>query len=402
MGICVLYHKWDLQEVKKNKSDTVNGQVFERPGLIVRIPHRRNIMAKYPLKRLLSFSQREEDMKRAQQFMTGSYNPVNTLDLLQFQGSNLIGGMLNEVFRLVPEYSGENPYFGNSISVPARNIADKRFETLVRTEVPRGDHFRLLNEPVGTKKAKREKREFEMFPFLGYWEADEQMLEFAADGGAALMRDDAQAILQGLVMDLGEYFYYGQTETDKKMFPGILQQMPNNRTFGHGGTGNKLSSIYFMWLDPGLQGVSWLHGNNGVIQTTSPVHRTKDVGDGKKPIVEQSIRGWMGLQVLHKESVLRIANIDTTSAFASNVNMEVVTDELLSAAKMRFPTFMIPNLYAFMRPEVFRLWRASKPPLMDTGFAPPISEFSTFEGIRIVVTESIKEHEGLIANVPTL
>ena len=359
-------------------------------------------MAKYQLNRLLSYSQRAEDRKRAQEFMVGSYNPVNTLDLLHFQGSNLIGGMLNEVFRLVPEYSGENPYFGNRISVPARNIAEKRFETLVRTEVPRGDHFRLLNEPVGTKKAQRKKREFEMFPFMGYWEADEQMLELAPDNGAALMRDDAQAILQGLVMDLGEYFYYGQTEADKKMFPGILTQMPGNRMFGRGGTTNKLTSIYFMWLDPGLQGVSWLHGNNGVIQTTSPVHRTKDIGDGRKPIIEQSIRGWMGLQVLHKESVLRIANIDTTSAFDANPNTTIVTDGLLSSAKMRFPSYMIPNLYAFMRPEVFRLWRASKPPLTDTGFAPPISDFANFEGIRIVVTESIKEHEGQVTGVPTI
>jgi len=324
------------------------------------------------------------------------------MDLLQFQGSNLIGGMLNEVFRLVPEYSGENPYFGNSISVPARNIAEKRFETLVRTEVPRGDHFRHLNEPVGTKKAKREKREFEMFPFMGFWEADAQMLEISPDGGAALMRDDAYAIMQGLVMDLGEYFYYGQTEADKKMFPGILQQMPQGRSFSVGGTGSSVSSIYFMWLDPGLQGVSWLHGNGGVIKTTSPYRRIKDEGEGRRPIMEQSIEGWLGLQVLHKESVLRIANVDTTSAFSEKPPTDRITDELLGAAKMRFPTFMIPNLYAFMRPEVFRLWRASKPDLMQTGFAPPISEFATFEGIKIVVTESIKENEGIVSGLPSL
>ena len=363
-------------------------------------------MAKYQCKSLLSFSRRQADQQRVNQFMVGSYNPVNTLDLLQFQGSNLIGGMLNEVFRLVPEYSGENPYFGNTISVPARNITGKRFETLVRDSVPRGDHFRHLNEPVGTKKAERKKREFEMFPFLGYWEADEQMLELSDDNGAALMRDDAQAILEGLVMDLGEYFYYGQTEADKKMFPGILKQMPSNREFGHGGTGSHLSSIYFMWLDPGLQGVCWLHGNDGVIKTSSPKHRVKDgggpEGNGKKPIVEQSIQGWMGLQVKHSKSVLRVANIDTSSAFNAEPDSAVVTDGLLSAAKMRFPTHMIPNVYAFMRPEVFRLWRASKAPLCDTGFAPKISEFATFEGIRIVVTESIYENEGVVAGLPTI
>ena len=361
-------------------------------------------MAKYQCRKLLSYSRRTEDQKRAQEFMVGSYNPVDTMDLIQFQGSNLIGGMLNEVFRLVPEYSGENPHFGNRISVPARNIAEKRFETLVRTEVPRGDHFRHLNEPVGTKKAKREKREFEMFPFMGFWEADTQMLEIAPDGGTALMRDDAQAILEGLVMDLGEYFYYGQTGEDKKMFPGILQQMPNGRAFNPEpkGDGQRFSSIYFMWLDPGLQGVSWLHGNNGVIKTTSPTRRTRDIGEGRKKVLEQSIEGWLGLQVLHKESVLRIANIDTTAAFSKNVPTDLVTDSLLGAAKMRFPTFMIPNVYAFMRPEVFRLWRASKPDLMQTGFAPQIKEFANFEGIKVVVTESIKENEGFVEGLPTL
>jgi hypothetical protein len=338
--------------------------------------------------------------------MVGSYNPVNTLDLLHFQGTDMIGGMLNEVFRLVPEYSGENPMLGNRISVPARNIVGKRFETLVRTEVPRGDHFRYLNEPVGTKKAKREKREFEMFPFLGYWEADAQMLEFADDGGAALMRDDAQAILEGLVMDLGEYFYYGQTEADKKMFPGIQQQMPGDRSFDRGGTTNALTSIYFMWLDPGLKGVAWLHGNDGVIKTTPPSRRTKDGGgpdgNGKKPIVEQSIQGWMGLQVLHKKSVLRVANVDISSAFHPEPDMQIVTDGLLSAAKMHFEVHQIPNVYAFMRPEVFRLWRASKPPLTDTGFLPNISEFANFEGIRIVVTESIRAHEGQVSGLPSI
>jgi hypothetical protein len=163
-----------------------------------------------------------------------------------------------------------------------------------------------------------------------------------------------------------------------------------------------LSSIYFLWLDPGLRGVSWLHGNNGVIQTTSPERRTKDEGEGKRPILEQSIRGWLGLQVLHKECVLRIANIDTTAAYHKDPPTNIVTDNLLGAAKMRFPTFMIPNVYAFMRPEVFRLWRASKPDLMQTGFAPPISEFANFEGIKIVVTESIKENEGLVKDIPSL
>jgi len=50
-------------------------------------------MAKEP-KRLLSLSKRESDRKRAQEFMVGSYNSVHTMDLLQFQGSNLIGGMV--------------------------------------------------------------------------------------------------------------------------------------------------------------------------------------------------------------------------------------------------------------------------------------------------------------------
>ena len=369
-------------------------------------------MAKYPQRRLLSYSQRPEDQKRAHEFMVGSYNPVTTMDLLQFQGSNLIGGMLNEVFRLVPEYSGENPMLGNRISVPARNIAGNKFEVLVRDEVPRGDHFRHFNEPVGTKKADRHKREYEMFPFLGYWEADAQMLEFAPDGGAALMRDDAQAILEGLVMDLGEYFYYGQTEKDKKMFPGIIKQMElvsekqEPRAFDAGGTGDSLSSIFFLWLDPGLQGVSWIHGNNGVIKTTSPKHRTKDGGgpdgEGKRPILEQSIQGWLGLQVLHSKSVLRLANIDTSSAYTDKPNMLAVTDGLLSAAKMRFRPYQISNVYAFMRPEVFRLWRASKPPLTDTGFLPNISEFANFEGIKIVVTESIKAHEGYVDKLPKI
>ena len=365
-------------------------------------------MPKYQTRYLRSYSQRLEDQKRAHEFMVGSYNPVNTLDLLQFQGSNLIGGMLNEVFRLVPEYSGENPMLGNRISVPARNIAEKRFEILVRDEVPRGDHFRYLNEPVGTKKADRKKREFEMFPFMGFWEADAQMLEIAPDGGAALMRDDAYAILQGLIMDLGEYFYYGQTEKDKKMFPGIIKQMElvsekqDPRAFDAGGNGNSLSSIFFLWLDPGLQGVSWLHGNDGVIKTTSPKRRIKDIGEGKKPILEQSIEGWLGLQVLHSKSVLRLANIDTSSAYSDKPNMLAVTDGLLSAAKMHFRPYQIPNVYAFMRPEVFRLWRASKPPLTDTGFLPKISEFANFEGIQIVVTESIKKHEGHVADLPTI
>jgi hypothetical protein len=207
-------------------------------------------------------------------------------------------------------------------------------------------------------------------------------------------------------MDLGEYFYYGQTEEDKKMFPGIIKQMPDDRARSRGGTGNALTSIYFMWLDPGLRGVSWLHGKNGVIKTTSPTYRTKDGGgkdgEGKRPIVEQSISGWMGLQVMHSQSVFRVANIDTSSAFHPDPDMNIVTDGLFSAAKMQFPTYMIPNVYAFMRPEVFRLWRASKPPLMDTGFLPNISEFATFEGMKIVVTESIKAHEGLVQDIPSI
>ncbi|GHT47283.1 hypothetical protein FACS189454_09570 [Planctomycetales bacterium] len=205
----------------------------------------------YQKRFLKEFSRRPEDAGQAKKFSTAGQ--VNAMDVLQFQGSNLIGGILNETLRLVPEYSGENPVFGNTVSVPARNIAGTRYETLVRTEIPRGGFFRDFNEPVGNRKASREKREFEMFPFMGFWEADEQLLKVAPDGGAALMQDDAQAVLSGLVMDLGEYFYYGKTNTEsQKAFPGLIQQMPGNRTTSANGTGSSLTSIYFAWLDPSL------------------------------------------------------------------------------------------------------------------------------------------------------
>lgn len=332
--------------------------------------------------------------RRPRQFAAGD-NAVNTMDLLQFTGTDLIGGMLNEVFRLVPEYSGENPIFGNRISIPGRNVSGKRYETLVRTEVPRGDHFRRFNEPSGNKKAKREKREFEMFPFFDYWEADEQMMEIAPDGGAALMRDDAQAVLEGLVMDLGEYFYYGQTadEDDDRIFPGIIKQTPDGRTHDLGGTGDHLTSIYFLWLDPGLNGVCWLHGAGGSIKTSPMRSRTRDMENGKIDIVEQSIQGWFGLQVKHAKSVFRITNVDISSALTEHPDSAIVDDELLRFAKSQFPTHMIPNLYMFMRPEVFTLWRGTKAPLTDTGFSPPISEFAVFEGMRTVCSESIKINE---------
>lgn len=349
----------------------------------------------YSRRPLLSFSRRPEDQQRAQVF--SGNNAVNTMDLLQFMGTDLIGGILNEVFRLTPEYSGENPIFGNRISVPARNISGKRFETLVRTDVPRGGHFHYVNEPSENKKADRKKREFEMFPFMSFWEAGKQMLELAPDGGAALMQDDARAIMEGLVMDLGEYFYYGQeNKEDLRMFPGINQQLSDGRTYDAGGTGSNLTSIYFIWLDPGLNGVCWLNGNGGVIKTDPPTVRTRDAGEKKIKIVEQSIEGWLGLQVKHAKSVFRVANVNISTALSKTPNPNIVTDELFSLAKAQFPVHMIPNVYMFMRPEVFRLWRASKGYLADTGFAPPISEFVNYEGMRSVCTESIKANEGKI------
>lgn len=217
--------------------------------------------------------------------MPGTYGMINALDVIKFDNYDVIGGVLDEASISVPEFSGINPYFGSRVQIPFKAIDGTSYHSLIRTQNPKGVAFRKFNEGVPTRKALRELRRFETYPFQSFWQCDVQLSQLTKSGISELMADDAAATIQGMIESFGEYFYYGQDAPEgqpEKAFPGLIDHIDEEHTIDAGGTGSNLTSIYFTWLHS--DGASWITGNNG----TCPESRNAP----RKPGTDYSTAFW--------------------------------------------------------------------------------------------------------------
>jgi hypothetical protein len=320
-------------------------------------------------------------------------------EALQFKGDGA-DNIINECLKVCPEVTGIDKYNGGrSVPMDFGTEDGDTMTTMFMTEVPEVNPFRDVNEGVLPIKGKYEKRLTQLATATAYWSADLAILKKNPTAGARLMEQRGIASITAHIQAHGRQFYYGQKNGGyREGFPGLCDLMSKEQAVDAGGTGDKLTSAYFVWFNE--DGVSWRYGRNGQMAMSEMKEVTLiDPLDPRKkyPGMEQYMEYYPGLKVSNKYSIGRIANIDVTSAYTSAFNPKAFTDGHMYQLLTRLPAGMRPNvifmpyvaalLLAASRATVQFSKDASGNQVMVGGLTPAITEF---EGILIVPSDSIK------------
>jgi hypothetical protein len=328
-------------------------------------------------------------------------------EALQFKGEAGAKAIIDEVLNVCPEVTGIDKYNGGRKIPLDYGTEDKdTMETLFMTSVPEVDPFRNANTGVLPIKGTFEKRITQLATATAYWSADKAVIEKNPQAGAQLMLQRANATMKSHVQALGKQFFYGTKNGGSPLgFNGLLDLIDGRQVVTAGGTGNKLTSAYFVWFNE--DGVSWRYGMNGAMTMSEPreVTLTDPADPAKKfPGIEQYMQYYPGLKVSNRYSVGRIANIDVSSAYTGQFDPNAFRDEHVYNLLTKLPGGMRPNvcflpyvaalLLAASRTTVNISQSANGNPVIVGGMTPPVTEF---EGILFVPTDSIKIGETAVS-----
>lgn len=319
-------------------------------------------------------------------------------EALQFKGEAGQKAIIDECLASYPEVTGIDRYNDNrSIPMDYGTEENDTMETLFLTSVPEVNPFRNANSGVAPIKGEHEKRITQLATATAYWAADKAVLEKNPKAGATLMLQRAVASIKAHYQGLGKQFFYGTKNGGyAEGFPGLCDLMIKDQIVSAGGTGDKLTSAYFVWFNE--DGVSWRYGLHGSMTMSEPREVTLIDAKGLKfPGIEQYMQYYPGLKVSNKYSVGRIANIDVSSAYTGTLSATAFTDAHIYNYLTKLPGGMRPNvcflpyvaalLLAASRTTVNISQNASGNPVIVGGITPPVTEF---EGIALVPTDSIK------------
>jgi hypothetical protein len=266
-------------------------------------------------------------------------------DVLQFKGEAGSKAIIDEVLDVCPEVTGIDKYNGGrSFKMHYGTEASDTMETLFMTSVPEVNPFRIANEGVLPTKGTYEKRLHQLATATAYWFADKAVIDKNPAAGATLMLQRAIEQMKIQQRALGKQFFYGVKNGGyKNGFPGLLDLMMPEFVVDAGGTGDKLTSAYFVYF--GEEGVSWRYGMEGSMDLSEPREVTRQDANGKYfPAIEQYLQYYPGLRVNSKYSVGRIANIDVSSCETSSLSSEAFTDTHIYNLLMRLPAGLKPNV----------------------------------------------------------
>jgi len=319
-------------------------------------------------------------------------------DVLQFKGEAGGKAIIDEVLDVCPEVTGIDRYNGGrSFPMDFGTEQSDTMETLFMTSIPEVNPFRIANSGVMPTKGTYEKRLTQLATATAYWFADKAVIDKNPAAGATLMLQRAIEQMKIQHRALGKQFFYGVKNGGyKEGFHGLLDLMMPEFVVDAGGTGNKLTSAYFVFF--GEEGVSWRYGMNGSMDLSEPREVTKQDANGKYfPAIEQYLQYYPGLRVNSKFSVGRIANIDVSSCETSSLSKDAFTDTHVYQLLMRLPAGLKPNV-SFLPYRAALLLSASRATVnvvsnptanltIASGVTAPTTEF---EGIPFVPTDSIK------------
>lgn len=315
--------------------------------------------------------------------------PLTLLDIAKRNGSDAVVGLIDETTKAVPEVSGINPESG--IVIPgvadARTITGTSYKTLIRTSLPTVP-FRNGNEGSTGLKSRYENKLVETFIMNPRWDVDKAIADKSEDGWQVLMADEAGGHLEAAFQQLGRQFYYGRNVTyggHAKGFLGLLDVVDANYVVDAGGTSAGTgSSVWAVKFGP--KAVRWVYGANGSMEPTEVDQRDVRDADGNPYTAYfQEMFMYPGLQVGSPRFIARIRKLTEDPG-------KGLTDARMAALLEKFPVGVRPDAF-FMTKRSRRQLRDSRTATNDTGKEAPLP--SDYEGIPIVVTESIQNNEAL-------
>lgn len=314
---------------------------------------------------------------------------LTILDIAKRNGSDAVVGLIDETTRVVPEVSGLNPESG--IVIPgvadARTISGTSYKTLIRVGLPTVG-FRNGNEGSQGLKSRYENKLVETFIMNPRWDVDKAIADKSEDGWQVLMADEAGGVLEAAFQQLGKQFYYGRNTTyggHAKGFQGLIDVVDASYVVDAGGsTAGTGSSVWAVKFGP--KAVRWVYGANGMMDPTEVDQRDVRDADGNPYTAYfQEMFLYPGLQVGSARFIARIRKLTEDSGAR-------LTDARMAALLEKFPVGVRPDAF-FMTKRSRRQLRDSRTATNDTGKEAPLP--SDYEGIPIVVTESLSNEEAL-------
>ena len=293
----------------------------------------------------------------------GRYTLIDAL-----QPDLVLGGIISEVTQQAPEVA----------EFPVHTLTSGlTYRTQFLVELPTVG-FRKLGDGIAASKGRWEEREFKTYLFSGRAEAERAAGQADSGGMPAVEARASKATLLASVLELGQQIFAGTTR-GQDGFPGLKAFTPFGGAYTYNATGTTdttASSVYGVKF--GEEYVRLVHG------LASPMmlgdFRDQDIlGKNNLPVPGRvaDLEGWIGMQIAHKASVLRICNLTGDAG-------KGLTDKVGGYAMDLLPTGMKPDVW-FMNKRSRTQLRVSRV-TPEVPYPPMPTEL---EGIPIIATDSI-------------
>lgn len=228
-----------------------------------------------------------------------------------------------------------------------------------------------------------------------------------ADGSDTYLSGEAKAYMSAMAEKAETDFIYSNDERADIGFVGlanIMDTLSDERVVNGGGTGDDLSSIYF--VIPGFESVFSIYPKNsqaGIKVETSDWYREDGTNvfgeEGKRWVMDKEFSLYSGLCVKDPRGIARLANIDTSSdtGLDDGKIFDVLDVTLRPGDSMKAIMVMSPKVKGMLRKLANDKGNAQYQGVDASGkvFA---KEVELFAGINpVIVTEAIVDSETVVA-----
>lgn len=280
----------------------------------------------------------------------------------------VMGGVVEEISPQAPEVA-EFPIY--------RLASGLTYTTQFLVELPTVG-FRKLGEGIAASKGRYESREFKCFLFSGRAEVERAAGSVDSGGLSAVEARAVRGTALATLLELGSQIFYGVVnETDG--FPGLKAFTPFGGAYTYNATGSTdgtASSVYGVKF--GDDYARLIHGQLDPFNLGD--FRDQDImGTNGKPLPGRvaDLEGFIGLQIAHKASIVRVCNLTAQSG-------KGLTDDVAGEALDLLPTGIKPDVWFMSKRSRKQLRKSRSTPENVYPDMP-----TEMEGIPIICTDSI-------------
>lgn len=313
---------------------------------------------------------------------------LNFLDLAKANSNDVVGALIEENTNEAPELA---VFDSEDMAEPGM----LSYETLHRTGLPTVG-FAHAGEGFTPSKSEMKLVKHDCFRFGGRIEAARHIADNWRRGGAAgYQAHEASGVLKAALLHIGKQIFYG-VSNDGKGFPGLKAFTPFGGSYTYNATGttnNVASSVYFVKFGESYCRLMAGRARNASGLFELPEFRIGDMTDPadtakKIEAYISELSSYLGLQIAHAASVLRICNLTTDSG-------KGLTDAVIANAKSLLPAGFTPDICFMSKRSRLQLQTSRTVTLNGQGTTRPNQGLiaptpaTDADGVPIVVTDSI-------------